>query len=135
MKPFSTFTFLIFSTLIFLSSCKSEKPSDKNIVALTSDNFSSEIEKGVVLVDFWASWCMPCRAMSPIINGIVKETLGKVKVCKVDIDAQEALAKQFGITAIPTLIIFKNGQPVETLVGMKSKNAILEALAKHVELK
>lgn len=104
-------------------------------MALTSDNFSSEIEKGVVLVDFWASWCMPCRAMSPIINGIVKETLGKVKVCKVDIDAQEALAKQFGITAIPTLIIFKNGQPVETLVGMKSKNAILEALAKHVELK
>jgi len=135
MKPFTFITFLIFSSLIFLSSCKSEKSSDKNIVTLTSENFSNETEKGMVLVDFWASWCVPCRAMSPVISGIAEETLGKVKVCKVDIDAQGALANQFRITSIPTLIIFKDGQPVETLVGMKSKSAIMDALAKHMKLK
>jgi thioredoxin 1 len=122
-------------TFIFLSmiSCKSGS-SDKNIVTLTSDNFVAETAKGIVMVDFWASWCMPCKAMAPVIDEIAAQTKGKVKVGKVDIDANGTLANQFGVQAIPNIIIFKDGQPVETLVGMQSKETLINALSKYVSL-
>lgn len=124
--------FIIITTIILtLAACKS---GDSKIITLTTDNFANETAKGIVLVDFWASWCMPCKAMAPVIDEIASQTKGKVKVGKVDIDANGPLANQFGIQAIPTIMIFKDGQAVETLVGLQSKAAIVNALSKYVPL-
>jgi len=90
--------------------------------------------KGVVMVDFWATWCMPCKAMAPVLEEIASQTKGKVKVGKVDVDANGPLANQYGIQAIPTIIIFKDGQAVETLVGIQSKAALVNTLSKYVPL-
>ena len=129
----------IFSTLIFASvllslvSCKSGS-SDNNIVTLTTDNFVDETGKGVVMVDFWATWCVPCRAMAPVIEEIADQTIGKVKVGKVDIDQNGPLANKFGIQSIPTVLIFKDGQLMETFIGVQSKAALVNALSKYVPL-
>ncbi len=133
MNRTSIFTILIAAVLLTMVSCKSES-SDKNITTLTTGNFIGETAKGVVMVDFWATWCMPCKAMAPVIEEIASQTKGKVKVGKVDIDANGQLANQFGIQAIPTIIIFKDGVPVETLVGLQSKAALVNALSKHTTL-
>jgi len=122
-----------FSLLFSLDSCKNSE-SNKNILTLTTDNFASEISKGVVMVDFWATWCMPCKAMAPVIEEIANQTIGKVKVAKVDIDKNGPLANHYGIQAIPTIIIFKDGMPVDTLVGIQSKAALVNALSKFVPL-
>ena len=129
----------IFFTLIFASvflgfvSCKSSS-SDKNIVTLTTDNFVDETGKGVVMVDFWATWCVPCKAMAPVIEEIAGQTIGKVKVGKVDIDQNGPLANRFGIQSIPTVLIFEDGQLMETFIGVQSKAALVNALSKYVPL-
>lgn len=133
MNKTSLGALLIVTTLFTLVSCKSGS-SDKNIVTLTTDNFVDETSKGVVMVDFWATWCMPCKAMSPIIEEIAGQTIGKVKVGKVDIDQNGPLANRFGIQSIPTVMIFKDGQLMETLVGIQSKAALVNALSKYVPL-
>ncbi len=133
MKKITFFTILIASVLLGFTSCKSGS-SDKNIVTLTTANFAEETAKGIVMVDFWATWCMPCKAMAPVIEEIAGQTTGKVKVGKVDIDANGPVANQFGIQAIPTIIIFKDGVPVETLIGIQSKAALVNALSKYVTL-
>lgn len=130
-KPLLTIIFV--SVVLIMFSCKSGS-SEKDIVTLTTGNFTEETAKGIVLVDFWATWCMPCKAMAPVIEEIASQTKGKVKVGKVDIDANGRLANQFGIQAIPTIIIFKDGQVVETLVGVQSKASVVNALSKHVTL-
>ena len=123
-------TLMVFLNLV---SCKSGS-TDKNILTLTTENFAGETGKGVVMVDFWATWCMPCKAMAPVIEEIAAQTKGKVKVGKVDVDANAPLANQFGIQAIPTIIIFKDGQAVETLVGIQSKAALINAISKYATL-
>jgi thioredoxin 1 len=133
MKQKAIFTIIISSLLLSLISCKSGS-SDKNIITLTTDNFVQETGKGIVMVDFWATWCMPCKAMAPVIDEIAGQTIGKVKVGKVDIDANGPLANQFGIQSIPTIIIFKDGQLMETMVGLQSKEALVNALSKYVPL-
>jgi len=134
MKKASLFALVLASVLFYLSSCKSGS-SDKNITTLTTDNFRNETAQGIVMVDFWASWCMPCKAMTPVIEEIASQTKGKVKVGKVDIDANGPIANEFGIHAIPTIIIFKDGKSVETLVGVQSKEALVNALSKYVALR
>jgi thioredoxin 1 len=131
MKKATFFTLIISSLLLNLVSCKSGS-SDKNIITFTTDNFRNETAEGIVLVDFWASWCMPCKAMAPVVEEIASQTKGKVKVGKVDIDANGSLANQFWIKAIPTIIIFKDGQAVEKLVGIQSRSALINALSKYV---
>jgi len=98
-----------------------------SIVALTSDNFKKEAleSKDTVLIDFWATWCGPCRMLSPVVDEVAKEAPVGVKVCKVNVDEQPELAAQFNIMSIPTLVVMKNGKPVASSVGVKSKNAIL----------
>jgi len=129
----------IFLTLIIASiipgfvSCISGS-ADKNIVTLTTDNFVDETGKGIVMVDFWATWCVPCRAMAPVIEEIAGQTIGKVKVGKVDIDQNGPLANRFGIQSIPTVMIFKDGTVVETFIGVQSKAALVNALSKYVPL-
>jgi len=125
----------IITLVLFLNlvSCKSGS-SDKNIITFTTENFADETAKGVTMVDFWATWCMPCKAMAPVIEEIAAQTKGKVKVGKVDVDKNGPLANQFGIQAIPTIIIFKDGQAVETLVGIQSKAALINAISKYTTL-
>ena len=132
MKIPAAIVILAISVLISISSCKSG--SSGNLKTLTTDNFTAETAKGVVLVDFWATWCMTCKAMAPVIDEIAAQTTGKVKVGKVDIDANGELANQFGIQAIPTIIIFKDGKAMETFVGLQSKEALVNALSKYVTL-
>ena len=103
-----------------------------NIVNLTQANFDAEVAKSSVpvLVDFWAEWCGPCKMIAPVLDELASEYDGKVKVAKVNIDHEQNLAAQFGIRAIPTLLIFKNGQVQEQIVGMKSKRDLKASLDK-----
>lgn len=96
------------------------------VIEITSANFEKEVLQSdkPVLLDFWASWCMPCKMLSPVVDEIAEEN-SNIKVGKVNVDEQMELAQKFGIMSIPTLIVFKNGQNVETSVGVKSKEAIL----------
>ena len=133
MKKTIPIAILIFSIPLLFISCQPGSPH-KDIITLTTGNFADETGKGIVLVDFWATWCKPCKAMAPVIEEIAGQTKGKVKVGKVDIDTNGPLANQYGIQAIPTIMIFKDGMPVQTLIGVQSKTALENALSKYVSL-
>ena len=95
-------------------------------VIITKDNFEKEVLRSdiPVLVDFWASWCGPCKMLSPIIAQIAEEQAGKVKVGKINVDEQQELAAQFRVMSIPTLIVFKDGEAVAQSVGVQPKEQI-----------
>lgn len=99
-----------------------------SVLNLTGENFEEEVmkEEKPVLIDFWASWCGPCRMVSPIVDEIAEEYSDKVKVCKVNVDDEPNLATSFEIMSIPTLIVIKNGKLHKRTVGAKSKEEILE---------
>jgi len=99
-----------------------------NAVELTDANFENETSQGVCLVDFWAEWCPPCRMVAPVVEEIAAAYAGKAKVCKLDTDAHRAVSGKFGITAIPTLIIFKNGEIAKRFTGVTSKNDLKAAM-------
>ncbi len=103
-------------------------------VEITADNFESEVLKSdvPVLLDFWAVWCGPCKMVEPIVEQLATEYAGKAKVGKVNVDEQQALSQQFGVMSIPTLMVFKAGQPVETLIGVQPKPAIEEKINAHL---
>ena len=90
---------------------------------LTDDNFQNETSDGLVLVDFWAPWCGPCRMVSPVIEDLAGDYEGKLKVGKVNVDDNQQVAMQFRVMSIPTVILFKDGQPVETMIGAQPKSA------------
>ncbi len=102
---------------------------------LTDKNFKETVldYKGVTLVDFWAEWCGPCRMVGPIVEELAKDFEGIAKVGKVDVDINQELSMQYNVRSIPTILIIKDGQVVETQVGVATKQALIDKLAKHVE--
>lgn len=102
-------------------------PSNK-LVILTDANFKKQISKGVVLVDFWADWCQPCKILGPVISEIAEEMSDKSVIAKLDVQLNQKAAQELGIRNIPTVIIFKDGQPVEKLIGVKPKKAYIKAI-------
>jgi thioredoxin 1 len=100
-----------------------------DVKTLTENNFKQYISGGVVLVDFWAAWCGPCKIVAPIVNEIAGEQAGKLKVGKVDVDKQQQLAARYKIRSIPTMILFKNGKDVKRIVGVRSKKALLTEIS------
>jgi thioredoxin 1 len=101
-----------------------------NIVTLTEENFAQEVTQSAtpVLVDFWAEWCGPCKMIAPLLDEIASEYDGRIKIGKVNIDDQQTLATQHGIRAIPTLLLFKNGEVTEQIVGLRSKRDLKASL-------
>ena len=99
-------------------------------MVFTSENFENEVLNSdkTVLIDFWATWCGPCRMLSPIVDEIENEVSNKVKVGKINVDEEQDLASKFGIMSIPTLVVMKNGQEVKRMVGVQPKQTILDAI-------
>ena len=91
----------------------------------TDQNFSNKIKNGVVLVDFWAAWCGPCKMMAPVLNDLAEDVEGKVTIAKVNVEEQKMTAAKFKIRSIPTMILYKNGTEIHRFTGFKSKETIL----------
>ena len=102
----------------------------EKVLTLTEANFQQKTKNKLVLVDFWASWCAPCRMMAPVLNDVASELNGNSHVGKVDIQQYQSLANQFKVRSIPTLILFKNGKEINRFVGIKSKEFLLKEMAK-----
>ena len=105
-----------------------------NVLQITDDNFDSEILKSETpaLVDFWAAWCGPCRAIAPVVEELAENFTGKVKVGKCNVDENPQTPGQYGIRAIPTLILFKGGEVVDQITGAVSKSHLEEAINKVI---
>jgi thioredoxin 1 len=119
--------FLVYRTKQQMKQLKNVKDSEK-VKILTDQNFSVKTKTGTVLVDFWASWCMPCKLMVPVLNELSEEMDGKVAIAKLNVDEAKATAAKFSVRSIPTLILFKNGKEIHRFVGVKSKDYLLKEL-------
>lgn len=105
-----------------------------NLTELNENNFDDEVIKAeqLTVVDFWAPWCGPCRKLTPVLEEIATEFEGKVKLAKVNTDENLKLAQRFSISALPSILIFKNGEPVERLVSLMPKSALITNITKHI---
>lgn len=95
-----------------------------SVITLTDSSFDQEVLKSdqPVLVDFWAEWCQPCKMVRPLVHELAEEYTGKIKVAEMDVDANTNVASQYGIMSIPTIMIFKNGKPESTMIGVQGKD-------------
>ena len=105
-----------------------------NAIAVTDADFESEVEKheGLAVVDFWATWCGPCRMVAPVVDQLAQEYDGKAKVLKLDVDSNQGTASRFNIRSIPTVIFFKDGKIVDKVVGAAPKSKFDEVFKKHM---
>ncbi|NLC26968.1 MAG: thioredoxin [Fastidiosipila sp.] len=103
-------------------------------VTLTKENFKEKVleNEQPVLVDFWASWCGPCRMVGPIVESLAEDFDGRALIGKVNVDEEDNLARQYAVMSIPTLIVFKGGEAVERVVGARSQGELAELLEKHI---
>ena len=106
------------------------KMANEKIVTVNMENFNTEVLsfKGSVMLDFWAEWCGPCKGLAPIVDEIALELGDSMKVCKVNVDENQALAQEFRVMSIPTVVFFKDGEPVKRFVGVRDKNDYLDAM-------
>jgi thioredoxin 1 len=113
---------------------KGRRHTMSTAASVTASDFTEQVLPGStpVLVDFWAPWCGPCRMLGPVVEEIAADYKGKVKVVKVNIDENQALASKYDVRSIPTLIIFKEGQPVERMVGALPKSEIAKKIDSHI---
>lgn len=124
-------TFFVFRTVAMAKIKNTPMVADHaNVLTLTEKNFQQQTKNKVVLVDFWATWCAPCRMMAPVLNDVASELSGNSHVGKVNIEQYQSLAQKFRVRSIPTLILFKNGAEINRFVGIKSKEFLLKEIAK-----
>lgn len=102
-----------------------------NVIEFTDETFKAEASQGLVLVDFWAPWCAPCREVAPIVEDLAEEYAGKVKVGKLNVDDHPEMTRSYRVMSIPTVMLFKDGELVEQLVGIKPKSDYVARIAKH----
>lgn len=106
----------------------SQVENNKKIINLTDKNFSVISKNSIILIDFWADWCMPCKVLAPIMNEVADEVDENFKICKINVDEQRNLASKFSVRSIPTLVILKNGKEVNRFVGVKPKHFLIKQL-------
>ncbi|HDW2813886.1 TPA: thioredoxin [Staphylococcus aureus] len=102
------------------------------IVKVTDADFDSKVESGVQLVDFWATWCGPCKMIAPVLEELAADYEGKADILKLDVDENPSTTAKYEVMSIPTLIVFKDGQPVDKVVGFQPKENLAEVLDKHL---
>ncbi|MBW7858833.1 MAG: thioredoxin [Leptonema sp. (in: Bacteria)] len=101
------------------------------VTAITDDNFTDETSNGLVLVDFWAEWCGPCRMLGPIVEQLSNE-MGSVQFRKMNVDENPGVPSSLGISAIPTMVLYKDGKPIDKIVGLQPKEQLKKVLEKHL---
>mgnify|MGYP001560286399 FL=1 len=106
--------------------------ASENVKTLTDADFGESVKKGVVLVDFWAAWCAPCRRLAPTVDQLATEYNGRITVAKVDIDENPMTPSKFMVRGIPTLLLFKDGDLKETVVGLANKDDLAKMIDKHL---
>jgi thioredoxin 1 len=125
---------LIFSLVIFIVIARIKikntplVPDHEKIFSLTDKNFQHQTKDKVVLVDFWADWCIPCRMMAPVLNEVASELSDHSHIGKVNIEQYQSLAQKYKVRSIPTLILFKNGKEINRFIGIKSKEFLLQQI-------
>lgn len=123
---------VVFGVLILMARARMKNvPSVENhdnIITLTDVNFQHQTKNRIVLVDFWASWCAPCRIMAPVLNDVADELTGNAYVGKVNIEQYQALAQKYQIRNIPTMVLFKDGKEVSRIIGVRSKQYLLQQI-------
>ena len=124
---------LILNTRRQMKNLKDVKDSEK-VQILTDLNFQNKIKTGTVLVDFWASWCVPCKMMIPVLNEVAEGANGKFTIAKVNVDEQKVTVSKFAIRSIPTMILFQNGREVKRITGVKTKDYLLKELDRRINL-
>lgn len=144
MKQLNAFLMILAMAAALVSGCAKNDETSKQtsssaapgpVKVLDDSTFEAQIQKGVVLVDFWATWCGPCRTQGPIVEQVAGKVEGKAVVAKLDVDAAPKTANQFNVRSIPTLIIFKDGKPVKQFVGVTEAEKLVSAINEAVEAK
>jgi thioredoxin 1 len=128
------FLLIAFLASFFLNYYKMKKTpvveDNGKIKKLSDQNFEHQIKSGIMLVDFWATWCMPCKMMAPVLNNLSEELTGNATVGKLDVDQNRAASAKYGVRSIPTMVLFKNGKEINRFVGVKTKDFLLKEIQK-----
>ena len=128
LKYAAIFLVLVSTVLISAIKASNGKSGNPNVINVSDSNFDKTIKSGVVIVDFWATWCGPCRRQGPILEQVASEMDGKILVAKLDVDGNKVTSSRFSVQSIPTMLIFKDGKMVKRIVGLTSKEDLVKYL-------